>query len=308
MFEGDLPYSKSSESSILAASESIVIESLATMREGVIMKNEVALQMQKVVGFYKGFLEIQNQSLTKLLRLVSIHLLILVTLMRTMSLSSGPCKGGWFLSPPRERKRLQKKPPKRRPFTRAISQKLMGDAMISSEVTTIENRRKRRSGERGLTLPTDNMVDVSNEISEDEVVDADIPQAVTQKGKEKNGRKESKLKPRTSSVKKGDSTPKKRGKDTQKKREPSKRKMDTSPVPLKTSKQGLGTRKKKDEKEVSKQLIVEKLFLQKVIGGRVFDPEIPMKPGMHSLDELVEIQSWTHLFMIKSLVLHEEQV
>ncbi|KAG5572181.1 hypothetical protein H5410_061947 [Solanum commersonii] len=84
--------------------------------------------------------------------------------------------------------------------------------------------------------------------------------------------------------------------------------MDTSPVPLKTSEQGLGTRKKNDEKKVSKQLIVEKLRLQNVLGGRVFDPKILMKPGMHSLDELVEIQSWTHLFMIKSPVLHEEQV
>ncbi|KAH0730202.1 hypothetical protein KY289_001390 [Solanum tuberosum] len=36
LFEGDLPKSKSSESNILAASESLVIKSLAQMREGVI--------------------------------------------------------------------------------------------------------------------------------------------------------------------------------------------------------------------------------------------------------------------------------
>ncbi|KAG5572180.1 hypothetical protein H5410_061946 [Solanum commersonii] len=72
------------------------------------------------------------------------------------------------------KEKVTEETPKIRPFTKAISQKLMGYAMISSEVTTIENRRKKRS-EGGLTMPTDNVVDLSNEISEDEVVDADIP-------------------------------------------------------------------------------------------------------------------------------------
>ncbi|KAK4733461.1 hypothetical protein R3W88_007722 [Solanum pinnatisectum] len=40
----------------------------------------------------------------------------------------------------------------------------------------------------------------------------------------------------------------------------------------------------------------------------MFDPEIITKPGMDSVADLVEIQSWTHLFMTKSPVLHEEQV
>ncbi|KAG5594750.1 hypothetical protein H5410_035982 [Solanum commersonii] len=33
-----------------------------------------------------------------------------------------------------------------------------------------------------------------------------------------------------------------------------------------------------------------------------------MKPGMDSLVDLVELQSWTHLFMTRFSVLHEEQV
>ncbi|KAG5622996.1 hypothetical protein H5410_008214 [Solanum commersonii] len=135
-----------------------------------------------------------------------------------------------------------------------------------------------------------------------------MPLDVTLKGKEKHGRRAGKLKPRTSSVKKGDSTPKKKGNKTQKKRESSKRKRETSHVPLKTSEQGPGIRKNKDEKEVSKQSIIDNLRLQKVLGGRVFDPEICTKSGMESLADLVEIQSWTHLFMIKSSVLHKEKV
>ncbi|KAG5581472.1 hypothetical protein H5410_052099, partial [Solanum commersonii] len=90
----------------------------------------------------------------------------------------------------------------------------MGDALKSSETTTIENIRKIRSGEGGLTLLTDDVMDVSNEISENDVVDTAMPQSV----------------------------------------------------------------------------------------------RLLTKPYMDSLVDLVEIKSWTHLFMIKSPVLHEEQV
>ncbi|KAH0645105.1 hypothetical protein KY284_032989 [Solanum tuberosum] len=46
----------------------------------------------------------------------------------------------------------------------------------------------------------------------------------------------------------------------------------------------------------------------KVLGGRVLYPTIIRKPVMNSLADLVEIQSWTHLFITKSLVMHEDQV
>ncbi|KAH0748684.1 hypothetical protein KY290_027916 [Solanum tuberosum] len=55
-------------------------------------------------------------------------------------------------------------------------------------------------------------------------------------------------------------------------------------------------------------MIVNNLRLQKVLGGRVFDTEILTKPGMDSLADLVELQSWTHMFMTKSHVLHEEHI
>ncbi|KAH0644978.1 hypothetical protein KY284_032862 [Solanum tuberosum] len=48
--------------------------------------------------------------------------------------------------------------------------------------------------------------------------------------------------------------------------------------------------------------------MQKVLSGRVFDPEIIRKPGMSTLADAVEIQSWTHLFMTQSTIMHEEQV
>ncbi|KAH0709306.1 hypothetical protein KY284_010733 [Solanum tuberosum] len=44
------------------------------------------------------------------------------------------------------KEKVTKETPKKSPFTRAISQKLMGDAMKFSETTTAENRRRRRYG------------------------------------------------------------------------------------------------------------------------------------------------------------------
>ncbi|KAG5576240.1 hypothetical protein H5410_056374, partial [Solanum commersonii] len=82
---------------------------------------------------------------------------------------------------------------------------------------------------------------------------------------------------------------------------------DSEPVFDQTP-EGPGTKRNKGDKEVSKYTIVDNLRLQKYLGGRVFDPEIITKPGMDSLVDLVEIQSWNHLFMTKSPILHEEKV
>ncbi|KAH0632621.1 hypothetical protein KY284_035407 [Solanum tuberosum] len=155
----------------------------------------------------------------------------------------------------------------RMPFTRAISQKLMGDAIKLSETTTAENQR-RRSGDMVFELPTDDVVDVSIKVFKNESVDEDTPLDAAKKGKGKQVKKTGKGKSRTSIVKKADTT-KGKGNDSQKKREPSKRKTETSYVLKQNSKQG---------------------------------------PGMDSLADLVEIQSWTHLFMTKSPVLHEKKV
>ncbi|KAG5606943.1 hypothetical protein H5410_028435 [Solanum commersonii] len=63
-----------------------------------------------------------------------------------------------------------------------------------------------------------------------------------------------------------------------------------------------------DDHRESKQSIVNNLHLQKVPGGRVFDPDIITKHLMDSLHDLMKIQSWTHLFQTKSPALHEEEV
>ncbi|KAG5576071.1 hypothetical protein H5410_056205 [Solanum commersonii] len=57
-----------------------------------------------------------------------------------------------------------------------------------------------------------------------------------------------------------------------------------------------------------KNEIVDNLRLLKVLSGRVFDPDIITKPCMRTLADAVEIQSWTHLFMTQSPVMHEEEV
>ncbi|KAH0764825.1 hypothetical protein KY285_000696 [Solanum tuberosum] len=114
--------------------------------------------------------------------------------------------------------------------------------------------------------------------------------------KGKLAKKKGKVKSRTSTVKKADTTKGKEN-DSQKKREPSKRKRETSPVLKQNSEQGLGTKRNKNDKEVNKQAIIDNVHLQKVLEERVFDTEILTKPGMGSLADLVELQSWSHLFM-----------
>ncbi|KAH0636646.1 hypothetical protein KY289_036561 [Solanum tuberosum] len=60
--------------------------------------------------------------------------------------------------------------PKRRPFTRSDSKKLMGDAMKSSITTTAERRKKRKSSNVLFKIPDTNVVDVLIEDSEHEGV------------------------------------------------------------------------------------------------------------------------------------------
>ena len=56
------------------------------------------------------------------------------------------------------------------------------------------------------------------------------------------------------------------------------------------------------------QEVVDSLRNQAILAGRIFDMGIITLPGMDSLHDMVEIQSWLHLFNRKSLILHEEEV
>ncbi|KAK4721797.1 hypothetical protein R3W88_012030 [Solanum pinnatisectum] len=57
-----------------------------------------------------------------------------------------------------------------------------------------------------------------------------------------------------------------------------------------------------------KKDIVDNLRVQKVLSGRIFDPQIIKRPSINTLADIVVIQSWNQLFMTKSPILHEEQV
>ncbi|KAH0682805.1 hypothetical protein KY290_021392 [Solanum tuberosum] len=123
------------------------------------------------------------------------------------------------------------------------------DAMKSSEMSTTENKRTRRSVES------------------------------QKKGKGRQGKNKDKSKSRTSLIKKVDTTMKGKGKELQKRKEPSKKKRETSHVRKLNSKQGPSTKRNKGDKEVSKQQIVDNLRLQKVLGGRVLILKLSLSQG-----------------------------
>ncbi|KAG5579625.1 hypothetical protein H5410_050252 [Solanum commersonii] len=163
--------------------------------------------------------------------------------------------------------------PRRRPSTRAVTQKIMGDAMKSSEKSTTENRRKKKFGEAVFKIPVVGVVDVSIKDSQTEC-------------REEPPLKTSKRKSRASVSKRVDSE-KEKCKDSQKRREPSKKKRELSPTVQQTSALGPGPKRKHDDQAVSKHIIISNLCVQRVLGGRVFDPDIITKPGMDSLYDLV---------------------
>ncbi|KAH0739679.1 hypothetical protein KY290_038384 [Solanum tuberosum] len=190
--------------------------------------------------------------------------------------------------------KVTEKTAKRRPFTRSDSKKLMGDAMKSSAITTAKRCKKRKLGNVLFEIPDTDVVDVSIEDYEHEGVGKG-----SEEKREKQVKKPSKGKGKSkASVAKGDVS--KNGKN--------KRKRETSPVIKPTSGKGPSPMGNKDDHEESKQSIVNNLRLQKVLRGQVFDPDIITKHGMNSLYDFVEIQSWTHLFQTKSLILNGEKV
>ncbi|KAG5627547.1 hypothetical protein H5410_012765 [Solanum commersonii] len=62
------------------------------------------------------------------------------------------------------------------------------------------------------------------------------------------------------------------------------------------------------ENELTREERVEKMEQQKVLNGRVFDPDILTKFGMANLVNAVTIQGWNHLFEPPIPYLHEPEV
>ncbi|KAH0761103.1 hypothetical protein KY290_017176 [Solanum tuberosum] len=272
LFEGELLESKHSESNILVASENMVIESLTQMRKGLRNDEESSfaedlLRNTELIFDKTPYVGLPSPS----------------DLDKTEEDNTIP---RWDVQKrmvpitTKGKEKVIEETPKRKPSTKATTQKLMGDALKTDKTSITENKRRRKSGEVKIDIPVEGVLVVSNELSESDMVPEDIPLA---KGR-------------------GKEPPKK------KEKEKSKGRIEASYVAEEKSEQGLGTKRKRTDKKDTKHEIVDNLHLQKVLGGRVFNPTIIMKPGMNSLADLVEIQSWTHLFMTKCPILHEEQV
>ena len=108
---------------------------------------------------------------------------------------------------------------------------------------------------------------------------------------------EKKNKKKRSEKKKGKVTEKVESTKSKEKRSEKKRKQSKGP----------GSQARKVE-SVNMQEVVDSLRNQAVLVGRVFDMEIITLPGMDSLHDMVEIQSWLHLFDKKFPILYEEEV
>ncbi|KAH0765634.1 hypothetical protein KY285_001505 [Solanum tuberosum] len=135
LFEGDLPKNKSSESNILAASESLVVESLTQMRGGLLSEegeqfvddllwgSQPVFDQTPEFGVYPSSDSIDTDEDNHLLRWIVQKKMVRISL-----------KG---------MEKVTEETPKRSPFTRSDSKKLMGDAMKSSMTTTAERHKKR---------------------------------------------------------------------------------------------------------------------------------------------------------------------
>ncbi|XP_015078180.1 uncharacterized protein LOC107021989 [Solanum pennellii] len=158
--------------------------------------------------------------------------------------------------------------PRRRPTTRSDARKLMADALKASARSTAEIRSARTFKVSNFRMPESGVVEVSAEEME------------KKNEKKKSGKTKSK-------------DPKKvEKKKPNKKSSAGKRKRSQVP----------GTQQRSEE-EVNMEEIVDNLRKQAVLAGRVFDMGIINFPGMDSLHDMVEIQSWMHLFNKKSPIL-----
>ena len=163
--------------------------------------------------------------------------------------------------------------PKRRPTTRSAAQKLMVDALKASARSTAAVRSARTFKVSNFRIPKEKLVELSGE-------------EVEKKNKKKKSEK--KRERVTRKVEKSQS----QGKRFEKKRKRI---------------QGPGSQARKVE-NVNMQEVVDSLRKQVVLAGRFFDMGIITLPGMDSLHDMVEIQSWMHLFDKKSPILNEEEV
>ena len=150
LFEGDLPKHKASESNILAASEELVIESLAMMQEEAMVEQTEVLEREEVrttqpifdktpdIGRYCSLSSSNSASEEEPLKL---------KVERREGEKS--IKG---------KEKVVEKAPRRRPTTRSAAQKLMADALKASARSTAAVRSARTFKVSNFRIPEANVV------------------------------------------------------------------------------------------------------------------------------------------------------
>ncbi|KAH0642440.1 hypothetical protein KY290_034033 [Solanum tuberosum] len=162
LYEGDFPENKSSESNILPTSESLVIKSLTQMR-GWLLSEEGEQFVDDLLGGSHPLFD-QTPEFGVYLSSDSTDTdednrpLRWIVQKKMVPIST------------KQKEKVTYETPKRRPFTRSDSKKLMGDAMKSSATMTAKRRKKGKSGNVLFEIPDTDVVDVSIEDSEHEGV------------------------------------------------------------------------------------------------------------------------------------------
>ncbi|KAG5606447.1 hypothetical protein H5410_027939 [Solanum commersonii] len=71
---------------------------------------------------------------------------------------------------------------------------------------------------------------------------------------------------------------------------------------------GTNVQKQVANNEMTREERIAEMENQRVLNGRVFDPDIPTEFGMSNLFDVVSLQGWDHLFKPPAPYLHEPEV
>ncbi|KAH0702469.1 hypothetical protein KY285_016747 [Solanum tuberosum] len=188
---------------------------------------------------------------------------------------------------------------KRKYITRSEAQKVMGSAIAASKAHTERTRKRRREGLK-LEHPASTPLSIVNSESESEdavkyvvkrrreAEEERIKSKGNQKGGKKSTTKNAKVKKQTSLAK----------------GEKGRKQSEEQPV----KRPGPKIKDQIEEKDLTRKERVENMEQQKVLNGKVFDPDIHTLFGMANLVDVVTIQGWNHLFEPPVPYLHEPEV
>ncbi|KAH0665459.1 hypothetical protein KY290_027692 [Solanum tuberosum] len=186
---------------------------------------------------------------------------------------------------------------KRKYVTRSEAQKVMGNAIAASKAHTERSRKRRREGLKPAQPASTHLFIVNSETESKEAV----KYVAKRRGKAEEERIESK-----GSQKGGKKSPTK-GVKVNKQKSRAKGEKGRKQLEEQTIK-GPGPKVKNQiEEDLTRKERVKKMEQQKVLNGRVFDPDILTQVGMGNLVDVVTIQGWNHLFEPPVPYLHEPE-